>query len=271
MPELPEVETIRIDLDKTLPGKKILGLWTDSPKQFQPSLKILEQNLVGSKVKQIKRRAKLILFYLSNGKILVVHLKLTGRLLLRKADLPKDDWQHAIFKLSDDLELRFCDLRKFGYLKLIESEADLKKLLSEFGPEPLTKEFTLEKFKEILSGWGRPIKLLLMDQQKIAGIGNIYANEALYLARIDPRRPAHKINGSEAKKLFAALGEVLKRGLKYRGASDQYYLDAYGKKGKYQEHFLVYGQAGKKCPQGGEIKRITLGGRGTFFCPTCQK
>lgn len=283
MPELPEVETIRSDLQKVLVGKEILGVETDSPKQLQPSPSVVEQSVVGTTIKEIKRRAKLLQIYLDNGKILIIHLKLTGRLLIRKQDDPKDEWQHTVFKLGErgegkgeSLELRFCDLRKFGWIRLIENEKELDKLLAEFGPEPLTTEFTLEKFKDILSRWGRPIKLLLMDQTKIAGMGNIYANEALFLAGISPQKKARDLAGKEpgkAKKLYQALNQVLKEGIKYRGASDQAYLDAFGKEGHYQEHFRVYGQKGKPCPNkcGGIIRRMTLGGRGTFFCPACQR
>lgn len=276
MPELPEVETIRLDLQKALVGKRILGVWTDSPKQLQPSPQIVEKNVVGATIKEVKRRAKLLQLYLANGKILAVHLKLTGRLLIRKQGAPKDDWQHAIFKLSGGWELRFADLRKFGWVKLVENEKELEKLLSEFGPEPLTAEFTLEKFKDILSRWGRPIKLLLMDQQKIAGVGNIYANEALFLAGIAPHKRARDLAQKEpekVKKLYEALALVLKEGIKYRGASDQTYLDAFGQKGSYQEHFRVYAREGKPCINkcGGTVRRMTIGGRGTFFCPKCQR
>lgn len=283
MPELPEVETIRQDLNQVLVGKKILGVESDSPKQVQPSLAAVQKAVVGATIKKIERRAKLLQIFLDNGKILVVHLKLTGRLLLRKSGAPKDDWQHVIFKIKDqklkikkNLELRFCDLRKFGWIRLVEDEKELEKLLAEFGPEPLTPEFTLEKFREILSKWGRPIKLLLMEQKKIAGVGNIYANEALFLAGIAPHKRARDLAQKEpekVEKLYKALEQVLKEGIKYRGASDQAYLDAFGQKGKYQEHFRVYAQEGKPCPNkcGGTIKRMSLGGRGTFFCPKCQR
>ncbi len=283
MPELPEVETIRGDLQKTLVGREILEVETDSLKQLQPSLAVMQKGVVGVTIKEVRRRAKLLQIFLDNGKILVVHLKLTGRLLIRKQNDPKDDWQHAILKLGgrgkgkgESSELRFCDLRKFGWIRLIENEKELEKLLSEFGPEPLTAEFTLEKFKEILSKWGRPIKILLMDQKKIAGVGNIYANDALFLAGIAPQKRARDLVQKEpakVEKLYQTLNQVLKEGIKYRGASDQAYLDAFGREGHYQEHFRVYGQKEKPCPNkcGGIIKRMTLGGRGTFFCPKCQK
>lgn len=241
--------------------------------------------------------------FLSNGKILAVHLKLTGRLLVRKKTDKKDDFQRIIFKLktpsisslkasgsirtrleerflegrknekgkTGDLELRFCDARKFGWIKLLDTR-ELRLENRKFGVEPLTKEFTLDKFKEILNSTGRAVKIVLMDQKKMAGVGNIYANDALFLAKIDPRRPAKKITEEEAKKLYEAIEKVLKAGIKYRGASDQNYLDALGQKGAYQKHFLVYKRDGEKCLKcHGEIKRLKVGGRGSFFCDRCQK
>lgn len=271
MPELPEVETIRRDLNRLIVGKKILDITTDSPKQVQPSLTEVKKAIVGATIKKIERRAKLLQIFLSNGQILAVHLKLTGRLLVRKKGAPKDDWQHVAISLSGNKELRFADLRKFGWIKLVNSD-QLSVISNELGIEPLTPDFTLEKFIQIIHSSTRPIKLVLMDQQKIAGLGNIYANDALFLAKIDPRRPAKKVSEEEAKRLFKAIEKVLQAGIKYRGASDQYYLDALGRKGSYQDHFLTYGREGKKCFDcKGEIKRLKIGGRGTFFCSRCQK
>ncbi len=271
MPELPEVETIKRDLSRLIVGKKILDVTTDSPKQVKPLLGKVKKAVIEAKIKKIERRAKLLLIFLSNGRILAIHLKLTGRLLVRKKGAPKDDWQHVTILLSGNRELRFADLRKFGWVRLLKDKKELEKLLSEFGPEPLDS-LDLKKFKEILASSGRPVKLVLMDQKKISGIGNIYANDALFLARINPQRPAKKLSSQEAKKLYQAIKRVLRAGIKYRGASDQYYLDALGRKGSYQDHFLTYGREGKKCLDcGGKIKKTKIGGRGTFFCPKCQK
>ncbi len=271
MPELPEVETIKKDLSRLIVSKKILDITTDSPKQVKPSLAKVKKAIVGIMIKKIERRAKLLQLFLSNNQILVIHLKLTGRLLVRKKGAPKDDWQHVTITLSDNKELRFADLRKFGWVRLIKDSKELKKLVSEFGPEPL-EGLDLKTFKKILGSTSRPIKIVLMDQKKIAGLGNIYANDALFLAKIDPRRPAKKVTKKEAKKLLEKIEKVLKAGIKYRGASDQYYLDALGRKGSYQDHFLVYQREGKACLDcQGKIRKIKLGGRGTFYCPSCQK
>lgn len=271
MPELPEVETIRRDLDQLVVGKKILDVTTDSTKQIRPSLTAVKKAVVGAKIKKIERRAKLLQLFFSNNKILAVHLKMTGRLLFRKKADPKDKWTRVVISLSDNKELRFADLRKFGWVKLVRDK-ELRIMNQELGIEPLTKEFTVKHFAQILSRTRRPIKIVLMDQKKIAGVGNIYANDALFLAKIDPRRPANKLSAKEAQVLFRAIEKVLKAGIKYRGASDQYYLDALGHKGAYQDHFLVYGRAGKPCFKcKGKIKKIKLGGRGTFYCSECQE
>lgn len=271
MPELPEVEIIKKDLTKLIVGKKILAIETDSVKQVQPSLGVMKKAVVGATIKKIERRAKLLQIFLSNGKILAIHLKLTGRLLIRKKGTAKDDWQHVTLALSGNKELRFADLRKFGWVRLVGDEKELEKLLAEFGPEPLNG-LNLKEFQIILASSSRPIKLVLMDQKKIAGIGNIYASDALFLAKIHPGKKANKLGTKETGRLFEAIEKVLKAGIKYRGASDQYYLDALGHKGSYQDHFLVYGRAGKKCLKcNDKVEKIKLGGRGTYFCPACQE
>ncbi|MCX6725791.1 MAG: bifunctional DNA-formamidopyrimidine glycosylase/DNA-(apurinic or apyrimidinic site) lyase [Candidatus Shapirobacteria bacterium] len=271
MPELPEVETIRKDLEKFIVGYKVLDVETNSSKQIQPSLAIVKKAIVGMTIKKVQRRAKILQIFFSNGSIIIIHLKLTGRLLFRNKKDPADLYQHITLSLSGDKELRFADARKFGWFKLIKDEKDLKELLKKFGPEPLS-DLNLPIFQKILSTSSRPIKIILMDQEKISGVGNIYANEALFMAGINPQRPANKITKKETEKLYQSLEKVLQLGLRYRGASDNDYLDIFGHKGSYQEHFLVYGRQGKPCPNGvGLIKRIKIGGRGTFYCPQCQK
>lgn len=271
MPELPEVETIRIQLESLIVGKKILEIATDTPKMLLPSPAEVTKAVAGVKITKIARRAKLIQLFLSNGRILICHLKLTGRLLVRKNSDPKDDWQRITISLSDGLELRFADLRKFGWLKLLAGEKELTKIFSEFGPE--ATKMKAGEFGKILSVSQRPIKIVLMDQAKISGLGNIYANEALWLAGINPTKESKKLGTEEQKELYEAILKVLKAGLKYGGASDQFYLDAKGAKGHYQEHFLVYGQEGEVCSRCKKVKiaKIQLGGRGTYLCPACQR
>ena len=270
MPELPEVETIRKDLVKLIVGKRIVDIQTDTPKMVVPSLAVVKKAIVGATITKIKRRAKLLFVFLSNDKVLAMHLKLTGRLLVRKNKEPKDDWQHVTISLNGNRQLRFADLRKFGWVKLL-NKGDIKELLKDFGPEPLDDLSYLE-FSNILTSTKRAVKVLLLDQKKISGIGNIYACDALWLARVSPEKRANELTKAKAKKLFNAIEKVLKAGIKYRGASDNYYLDALGHKGSYQEHFLVYGRTGKSCNRcKNRIKRSKIGGRGTFYCSICQK
>lgn len=272
MPELPEVETIRRDLEKVLVGKKILGVETDAEKLFSPSFKAVSAGVRGQKITAVGRRAKLLYLSLGNHLYLLIHLKMTGRLLLRKKGDPADEFQHVVFVLSGGEELRFADMRLFGYLKLVDS-LEMSEIIRGYGPEPLT-DMGLEDFKGVVEGGRKPIKLLLLDQKLISGIGNIYANEALFVAGIDPRRKANSLSEKEIARLFSAVEKVLSEGLHYRGttASDDKYVDAYGQKGQYQNHLRVYGHEGVPCPKcHGKIQRVTLGGRGTFFCPACQR
>ncbi|OGC54505.1 DNA-formamidopyrimidine glycosylase [candidate division WWE3 bacterium RIFCSPHIGHO2_01_FULL_48_15] len=269
MPELPEVETIRRDLDKELRGLTFKSVETTTPKMVRPTPAEFEKALKGQKFLAVARRAKLLIFELEHNKF-VVHLRLTGRLLLCKIGDPPDEFQRVVFKLSGR-ELRFADLRKFGYAKLLKSDDELEKLLAQFGPEPFD-DLTKEKFKEILAKSGRRVKDVLMDQEKISGLGNIYANDALWLAKIHPQSKSSKITPKQAGDLYQAIVEILEKSIKLRGASDRPgYRDIYGQKGSYQDHFLTYQKTGKPCPRGdGIIERRNVNGRGTFFCPKCQ-
>lgn len=271
MPELPEVETIKNQLGKFLPGHKIEGIEIRVAKIFPEG----REKLIGGRIKKTRRFGKVLVVDLDNGYSFLVHLKLTGQLVFNSLKLKNEPskFTHVIFNLDKNARIFFNDSRKFGWIKVertekVEQESFIKKL----GPEPL-RDLTLAKFAEILKSSRRPIKVLLMDQAKISGVGNIYANDALWLAKINPRCPANKLTSQEAKKLYKAVLKVLQRGIKFQGASDQWYLTAEGKKGQYQEHFLVYGQQGKLCPRckKEKIKKLALGGRGTYFCPHCQR
>lgn len=278
MPELPEVETIKLGLQKYLIGHKILDVEIKAPKIFQGDKK----NIVGGKVIDVLRAGKGLIIELDNGYILAIHLKLTGQIIykdekvsevsnVRVGTLP-NKFTRIIFKLDKAANLFYNDIRKFGWMKIVKKE-DLKNLpfFKEMGPDPF-KDLTLGLLKTITSKTNLPIKLLLMDQKKIGGVGNIYANEALFEAKIDPRRKAKSLNDSEIKKLYNAILKVLKKGIKYGGASDVNFVNAIGKDGKYQEHFLVYRRKGGKCFScKGVVEKITLGGRGTYFCSICQK
>lgn len=270
MPELPEVETIRRQLEEEIVGQTIVDVWHDRPKMLRPSPTVFVEGVKDKKIVGVRRRGKLLVFELGDG-FFVCHLRLSGRLLVRQRDGPTDDYVHVILKFENGKELRFAEARLFGYMEYLPNQASLEKILSKYGPEPLD-DLTAEEFFEILQKTSRPVKLVLLDQNKISGVGNIYANDALFLARIHPQTPANRLTRGQSDKLLKAIEQVFQEGLKYGGASDQWYRQVHGEEGKYQEHFKVYGRAGEKCDVcGGKVKRIELGGRGTFFCSQCQK
>jgi len=280
MPELPEAETIRLGLQKYLVGHKIEDVEIKVPKLFQGDKK----NLIGARFKEIKRAGKGLIFELDNDYVIAAHIKLTGQFIYRDSETAKtakvskekvgalpSKLTHIAFKLDKNAFLYYNDARRFGWIKVVKKD-ELKELhfFKELGPEPF-KDLTFSKFIKILKSSGSSVKVVLMDQKKIGGIGNIYANDALFLAKIDPRRKANSLTHQEAQKLDGAIIEVLKRGLKYGGSSEINFVNALGEEGSYQEHSLVYGKEGQKCQKcGGKIKKFYLGGRGTYFCPACQ-
>ncbi len=288
MPELPEVETIRRDLVKLIVGLKIKSVAVSSVKQVKPAAPAFVKGLAGLKILGLTRCAKLLIFKLSGDKYLLAHLKMTGQLIFRaksgeikavgghpiKQDLRilPNKFSRVIFDLSNGARLFFNDIRKFGYLKLV-SEAEAANICAEYGVEPLSGQFTLARFQEILARRPRArIKQVLMDQTLFAGIGNIYADESLFLAGILPARQAASLSREEIKKLWRAIPRVLKLSLSKRGTSADAYVDAFGRPGGFLPYLKVYGREGAKCQRcGTPIKKIRMGGRGTHFCPHCQR
>ena len=275
MPELPEVETIKNQLAKHLAGHKIEKVEVKVAKIFPQG----KEKLTGGKIRGTRRFGKVLVVDLDNGYSFLIHLKLTGQVVYSNNKFPnlENKFTHVVFYLDGGAKLFFNDSRKFGWIKIAKSEEVIaNSFIKKLGPEPF-KGLSLKEFKEVLSRSGRPIKVVLMDQSRISGIGNIYANDALWLSAINPQRPANNLQPEEQKKLYEAILKVLKDGIKYQGASDQWYITAEGKKGTYQDHFLTYGQEGKLCPRpacrqaGAKFKKFFLGGRGTYICPNCQK
>ncbi len=293
MPELPEVETIRLQLNSLIIGQVIKDIQILKAKSFIGDKKLV----IGKKIVGIRRFAKILVIDLSSGLSIAIHLKMSGQLVyrgiryqvsgIRYAELEKVPNKHTrvIVEFQSGDNLFFNDMRIFGWMKIITNDKlqmtnkisklqipKLPDLIKSFGPEPF-KDLTVEKFKEILQSSQKPVKLVLLDQEKIAGVGNIYANEALFLAKIHPKTPANRLSEKETEFLYNKLLKVLKEGIKYGGASEDNYRDAYGNKGTFHEHFKVYGRQKLPCLNrcGGKIERIALGGRGTFFCPKCQR
>ncbi|PIS08791.1 formamidopyrimidine-DNA glycosylase [Candidatus Beckwithbacteria bacterium CG10_big_fil_rev_8_21_14_0_10_34_10] len=270
MPELPEVETIKNSLEKKIKGNIISSIEVLKKKSFRGN-----QNKVwGLEILSLGRRGKNLYFKLEKENNLLIHLKMTGQLIYQTKNKIEDlKHQRVVINFNDKSRLVFNDLRIFGWIKLFNNK-DLEKEFTILGPEPFFKEFNDGYLKKILTRSRRAIKLSLLDQKKISGIGNIYANEALYQAKILPIRPSNSLTDKEIKKLRLGIIKVLRKGIKYKGstAADENYRLPDGSKGQYQTHFKVYQKNGKKCHQCKKlIKKIKLGGRGTFYCPVCQK
>lgn len=291
MPELPEVETIRLGLEKYLIGCTIEGIDVRLPKIFHGNTKDIEC----AKVKQVRRFGKALVLDLDNDFSIAAHIKLTGQFIYQGPNSPNppntpnnliggelpNKWTHVIFHLDKGATLFYNDIRQFGWIRIMPTrEVENLPFINELGPEPIRLAnarsgqavLTLGLFKKILQVKKTKIKPLLMDQKIIGGVGNIYANDALLLAKINPARPANSLSLAEQSKLYKAVMTVLKRGLKYGGATEINFVNALGESGRYQEHFLAYGRENQPCPLcGSEIKKIRLAGRGTYFCPICQK
>lgn len=266
MPELPEVETIKRELERAVLGKKISEVIVHNPYVIrQPKQAEFVQGLKNAVLKNIIRKGKLLIIELSNGKALAVHFKMTGQFIYpgnAKAS-------RVSFKFSDGNTLDFNDRRMMGELRLLDDWRSLK-FVNELGPEPF--EITEEKFKQMLAAKKTKIKPLLMDQTFISGVGNLYAAEALFRARINPTRPASSLSEKEKASLFKETKDTLSEAIHYKGSSVDQYVQLTGAPGDYAKHHKAYGREGKPCVVcKTPIKRIALGGRGTYFCPKCQK
>ncbi len=269
MPELPEVETVVRALRPQLVGRTLHGVRTQWPRHIAtPDLPELQMRVQGLTFTAIQRRAKYIVCRLSGGENLLFHLKMTGHLAVVPAQLPLDKHSHTIFTLDGDEELRFSDTRKFGRVYLVR---ELDEVVGGLGPEPLEPEFTPELLGQRLHNHKRAIKSTLLDQTVLAGVGNIYADEALHSAGIHPTRPANSLNSAELSVLHTAIQTVLQMGIEREGASISDYVKPDGTKGDMQNAVTVFRRTGMGCYRCGRIvERIVLGGRSTHFCPGCQ-
>jgi formamidopyrimidine-DNA glycosylase len=270
MPELPEVETTINDLKPDVEGKTIAGVEIpDDHAIAAPSAGQFKKGLTGHKITELTRRGKHLLFKLDNGHFLIVHLRMTGSLLLKKPAEDAEKFIRVILRLAGGNAIHFRDPRRFGRMWLVD---DPNVVVGKLGPEPLEAGFTPTVLAAILKGRKTPIKSTLLDQKLIAGIGNMYADEALYHARIHPLLPAGSLKKAEIDRLFEAIQVVLRQGIREKGASTETYIRPGGAKGAAHLQFRVAHQKGKTCPVcGGPIERIVVGQRGTFFCPRCQK
>lgn len=272
MPELPEVETIRRDLLPALRGRSIAEAWVspDAPRlvQLMPPEEFTRL-IAGRRIEDISRRGKYLLFRLDGGLTWAVHLRMTGRLIRRDSPCPRESHLRATFRLDGGTWLCFVDQRKFGMMWLVDDET---LVTSKLGPEPLDEAFGLAAFRDLLKRRSAPVKSVLMDQKALAGIGNIYADEALFAARVNPTRPANSLSRAAADRLYNGVRQVLEDALGDRGSSFRDYVDGRGVQGGHQFKVKVFRRAGEPCYVcGTPIRRIRLAGRGTHFCPKCQK
>ena len=280
MPELPEVETISKRLSPVLSGKTINSIEVLRDKSFQGSPKLL----IGKKILSVSRKAKLLVIDLDDSSSLVIHLKMTGQLIYQDKSQrlggghPTADWidslpsshTRIVVKLIPNSTLFFNDMRVFGWIKHL-SETEVKKELSRYGPDIIDPIVTASYFLKKISTTSRPIKVIIMDSAIIAGVGNIYANDALNLARINPSRPAKSLSKDEASLLLKAMLTVINLGIELGGATIDNYRNIDGFSGNYQTKVRTYQREGQPCFNCSEsIKKTKIGGRGTFFCPSCQ-
>jgi formamidopyrimidine-DNA glycosylase len=287
MPELPEVETIKIGLARLLPGKVIKDVNYDWPKSFPNAPADVARFLIGAEVESVRRRAKVLIIELANEYSLVIHLRMTGQLVFRGkevfgaghpskslvGELP-DKSTRVTIDFKDGSKLFFNDQRKFGWMRLLPS-AEVPKIdfMKTVGPEPLEDDFSIDKFIErLMKRKNSPIKAVLLDQKVLAGIGNIYADESLWMAKIHPLSPVSKISRAKLVGLHNDIRTVLRLSIEKGGSTDRNYINAEGKKGSYLSFANVFRREGQPCPRcGTEIIKMRAAGRGTHLCPKEQK
>ncbi len=265
MPELPEVETIARSLEPQLIGKTILNAdvrWART--LAMPSVRKFKEEIQGERVEKVSRRAKFLNIGLTTYNLLI-HLRMSGDVLIKKGKIRAEKHDRVILRLSGNESLIFNDTRKFGRMWLTRNPEEVT---GKLGPEPLGRDFTPERLWDALRQRHRRLKPLLMDQTFLAGLGNIYTDEALHAARLHPLTLANSVTRPQAKRLHHAIQKTLQEGIRRNGAS----IDWVYRGGDFQNHFRVYGREGKPCPVcGTPIRRIVVGQRGTHFCPNCQK
>jgi len=266
MPELPEVETIRTELLPWVLERRFVEVNVLDNKLVQSLPVVGLQSLVGQSVQNLERRGKYIIFHLSNKQSLIIHLRMTGRLLVDPREV--DKYARAIFLFSGDMRLVFSDMRRLGVIYLVE---DAESVVGRLGVEPLSDNFTIELLLKLMRKHRIPIKVALLDQSIIAGIGNMYADEALFAAKVHPLVLTDELSIQQVQNLYYSVGDVLSSAIKSKGASIDSYVRPDGELGTAQIQFKVAHRKGEPCYVcHASIQRIMLRGRGSYFCPRCQ-
>ena len=272
MPELPEVETIRSDLEPYVVGRTIVDVEIDpaTAPLLLGGIRIedFREGLGGRRITALGRRGKYLLFGLDDGRTWIAHLRMTGRLVWRATSDPPEPFERARVLLDGGHDLRWADVRKFGTWRLVGEPAEA---LATLGPDAIDAGFTRRQFRAALAGRSAPIKSVLLDQRRMAGIGNIYADEALFAARVRPSTPAGQLSAAAVARLYDAVRSVLLRGIEHRGASFRDYVDGAGNQGQQQMFVQVFRRTSQPCYRCGSIiERTVIGGRATHYCPRCQ-
>ena len=272
MPELPEVETVRRGLEKLILGKKIASLDIRYPKMIKTDLDQFQKELPDQVVKSMGRRGKYLLFYLTD-KVLISHLRMEGKYFYYPDQVPERKHAHVFIHFEDGGTLVYEDVRKFGTMELLAPELlDAYFVSKKLGPEPTEQDFDLEIFRGALKKSKKPIKSHLLDQTLVAGLGNIYVDEVLWRAKVHPSRTSNSLSAQEARKVHDQTIEVLGQAVEKGGSTIRTYTNAFGEDGTMQDFHQVYDKTGEACSRCGFIiEKIQLGGRGTHFCPKCQR
>lgn len=273
MPELPEVETIVRVLDRVLAGRKIDGVRELGKMRLPFNTKSAARSLSGATIVGVRRRAKYLVIDLDSTTALLAHLGMTGNFHLDSAAEPLQKHDRLVISLAGGDELRYSDARRFGFVKPVRAArlGDWPDELSHLGPEPLERSFSWRAMLERARGRKVPVKIFIMDQEVVVGVGNIYASEALHAAGVDPRRLAGVLDMDEWKRVVAEIKAVLRRAIRSGGSTIRNYRTVDGNEGGFQRSLHVYGRGGQACLRcGSEVEQIRQGGRSTFFCPKCQ-
>ncbi len=286
MPELPEVETVRRGLVRRVKNKRIKTVEVRKASMVRGSAAAFVRQLTGDAFDRIERRGKLLIFHLAKAdKYMLVHLKMTGQLILESGkktsggghpwppvgDGLPNKYSHVIFSFASGAKLYFNDMRQFGYLQIVD-EKKLALATAHYGVEPLSKDYTWEAFRESMRGRSVSLKAALLNQTLVAGLGNIYADEVAYRARVRPSRRVPRVTEAEWRRIYREIPKVLAEALKYRGTTFDKFRDSEGKSGDFSSRLKAYGRAGLKCKRCGTIMvKTKVAQRGTTYCPNCQR
>lgn len=273
MPELPEVYTITSDLNKNIKGWKITNVYLGKEYKTNVEHSLFHKQLLGLRVTNVNRIAKNILIEMENSTFIRIHLAMSGQILLRDPEHKEDRWTRLLLEIENGNEkkqLRFTDMRMFGKVQILNTD-EVSKLKEKYGIEPISENASEKEFYKAIKSKKTNIKNVLLDQNRISGLGNIYATDALFIAGINPKKNTKDITEEEASRLYLASKEILEQGILHRGSTlpDKMYVDIFGNPGSQQDNFRIYLK--KDCPKcNTRVEFIKLNGRGTYFCPDCQ-